>query len=470
MFEHISPEEAKVDSRGIIRFLDDMREKRLHMHALMILRHGKVITEASFAPWSKDSKHILFSLSKSFTSTAVGFAVQDGLIKTSDRLIDFFPELLSNPPCENMRKITVKHMLTMNTGHKVEATRQDDCWEQAFLHSYIEYEPGTHFMYNTFATYMLSAIVQKVTGRKLLDYLREKLFEPLEMSDDIWTEESPTGIATGGYGLNVRVEDIAKLGQFYLQEGKWNGKQLLGPEWIRDARTPWSDNSPTGGDSDWGMGYGYQFWMCKPDNVFRGDGAFGQYCVVCPDQDMVIAINSGVKDMGAVLNSIWENILPAVDREADPSADLSARLKDTATPAMWEDDPEDVAAPAPDKAWLGKYRLSKDNIFGADTLEVNENSVCLIIGGSRNEIPLCKDAWQSTRFEIGEGYTARYSSRPAVRAARTDNELLIHICYTGTPFEDTLRIRFADHGIEINGNRNVGFGNAGGYEIIGYRL
>ena len=239
MFEYCKPEEAGVDSRGIVRFLDEMKEKHLHMHNVMMLRHGKVIVDTSFEPWSRDRKHMLFSLSKSFTSTAVGFAAQDGLLKTDDRLIDFFPELLTNEPCENMRKMTVKHLLTMNTGHDVEPQHIEDNWERYFLRTYIAYEPGTHFLYNTYGTYMLAAIVQKVTGKKLVDYLREKLFDPLEMSKDIWTEESPTGIATGGYGLNVRVEDIAKLGQFYLQKGKWNGKQLLNEEWIRDAQTPW---------------------------------------------------------------------------------------------------------------------------------------------------------------------------------------------------------------------------------------
>ena len=223
MFVRTTPEEAGVRSEGVLRFLDEMKEKHLHMHDMMMLRHGKVFYEASFAPWSQKNLHMLFSLSKSFTSTAVGFAVQDGLLSLTDKLVDFFPEHLPAGPCENMRKITVKHLLTMNTGHETEPWHTSDCWEKEFLRSYVEHEPGTHFLYNTFGTYMLSAIVQKVTGKKLLDYLREKLMDPLGMSPDIWTEESPSGVATGGYGLNVRVEDIAKLGQFYLQRGKWEG-------------------------------------------------------------------------------------------------------------------------------------------------------------------------------------------------------------------------------------------------------
>ncbi|MBQ3815750.1 MAG: beta-lactamase family protein, partial [Clostridia bacterium] len=156
MFAYTTPEKAGVRSEGIIRFLDDMKAKRLHMHAMMILRHGEVIAEASFAPWSGDNLHMLFSLSKSFTSTAVGFAVQDGLLRVTDRLVDFFPDLLPAQPCENMQKMTLKHLLTMNTGHGEEPRWSGENWEKVFLRSYVEYEPGTHFLYNTFATYMLA--------------------------------------------------------------------------------------------------------------------------------------------------------------------------------------------------------------------------------------------------------------------------------------------------------------------------
>ena len=225
MLENCRPEDVQVDSQGIIQFLDDMKTRKLHIHKLMILRHGKVLVKTAFDPWSTEDLHMLFSLSKSFTSTAVGFAVQEGLLSVSDRLIDFFPELLTNTPCENMQKLTVKHLLTMNTGHDAEPRYSGDNWESIFIRSYIVEEPGTHFLYNTSGTFMLSAIVQKVTGKKTLDYLKEKLFTPLGMSMDAWAEESPSGVFTGGVGLNVRIEDIAKLGQFYLQKGKWNGKQ-----------------------------------------------------------------------------------------------------------------------------------------------------------------------------------------------------------------------------------------------------
>ena len=466
MFEYCSPEDVNVSSAGIVRFLDEMKQKRLHMHAMMILRHGKVLFESSFEPWSKDNRHMLFSLSKSFTSTAVGFAVQDGLLKTTDRLVDFFPELLTNAPCENMRKVTVKNLLTMNTGHKVEPRHLTDEWEKEFVRSYVDFEPGTHFMYNTYGTFMLSAIVQKATGRKLTEYLKEKLFVPLGMSPDIWTEESPSGVATGGYGLNVRVSDIAKLGQFYLQKGRWNGVQLLNEQWISDAQTPWSDNSPSGGNGDWGQGYGYQFWMCRPEGVFRGDGAFGQYCIVCPKQDMVIAINSGVRDMGAVMQSVWDNILPAVDAPAGDGEQLIV----TKTNAFWEDEGLEASDPVLKAEWSGEYRLAKNEYLMLDGVRADGQRLFFSLGGLKTEIPLCRDVWQHADLSGGEEENAQnLFSKIAVRAARSEGKLLLHVCHTRTPFETLLTLTFLPHGLSITGRRNVG-PEGESAEVIGYKL
>ena len=461
MFERSTPAAEGVNCRGIIRFLDEMKEKRLHMHDMMILRHGKIIMESDFAPWSGQNLHMLFSLSKSFTSTAVGFAVQDGLMKLTDRPVDYFSEKLPARPCENMEKITVRDLLTMNTGHQTEPRHMTADYEKDFLESYVAHTPGSHFLYNTFGTYMLSAMLQKATGRKTLDYLREKFLDPLDMSPDIWTEESPSGVATGGYGMNVRVTDIAKMGQFYLQKGRWDGKQLLNEAWIQDAQTPWSDNSWTREDKtdDWAQGYGYQFWMCRPEHVFRGDGAFGQYCVVMPDQDMVIAINSGVDDMGAVLDSIWSNILPCVEDGPLAKADgaLEARLKDTVTPACWEEDGSAVSAPVPEEDWLGTYALQPDNPLGFDEMEVAADRIVFRSGEGETVYPLSLDEWLSA----GHG-------DEAIRAARDEAGLILHNCMILTPFETVLKLSFTAHGTEIRGRRNVGFGG-GEFRLIGTR-
>ena len=470
MFLRTQPEALGVDSRGIVRFLDEMKQKGLHLHSMMMLRHGKVIMEADSSPWSKQDLHMLFSLSKSFTSSAVGFAVQDGLLQLTDRLIDFFPDYLPAAPCENMQRLQIRHLLTMNTGHHTEPRHFSDQWEADFLQSYIPHEPGTHFLYNTYGSFLLSAVVQKVTGKKLLAYLREKLLDPLEMSSDIWTEESPSGVATGGYGMNVRLEDIAKFGQLYLQRGEWEGRQLLSRQWVQDAQTAWSDNSdPNGGPaSDWGSGYGYQFWMCKPDHVYRGDGAFGQFCVILPDQDMVIAINSGVNDMGAVLNGLWTHILPCVDVPCEPSGLLAERLKDTETAAHWEENDLAVTPPLLDAAWFGRYEFQAENPFGVQSLCVNGQSLQILTQEGQYDVPLCMDHWVPAVY-TSEAVLHNNWSRVSARAAMHEGDLLLHLCLLGTPFEDVLRIHFTRHGLQLQWQRNVGFGDQNSFRLIGCR-
>ena len=180
----------------------------------------------------------------------------------------------------------------------------------------VEREPGSLFVYNTAATYMLSAILQKLTGQTLLDYLTPRLFDPLGIVGATW-ETCPRGISTGGFGLNIKTEDIAKFGQLYLQQGAWNGQQLLSPEWIDEATRKHIDNDNVA--VEWRQGYGYQFWRCR-HNAYRGDGAFGQFCIVLPEKDLVVAITSGTNDMQGVMDGIWEIILPALAGEALPES------------------------------------------------------------------------------------------------------------------------------------------------------
>ena len=172
-FKEMSPESQGVDSGGIIKFLEETDRRGLELHRLMIIRHGYCLVKGTWEPYGEDDLHPVYSFTKSLTSTAIGFAVREGILSLEDHLIDFFPELLTCEPCDNMRKVTVRHLLTMNTGHDEEPRLDGDSWERIFVRSYIAHEPGTHFVYNTAGTYMLSAIVQKATGRNTLDYLKE---------------------------------------------------------------------------------------------------------------------------------------------------------------------------------------------------------------------------------------------------------------------------------------------------------
>ncbi|WP_353717775.1 serine hydrolase [Dyadobacter sp. 676] len=200
---------------------------------------------------------------------------------------------------------------------------------KAFLAQPVEHEPGTFFVYNSGATYMLSAIIQKITGQTLLEYLKPRLFQPLAIDDMDW-EVDPKGINTGGWGLRVKTEDIAKFGQLYLQKGEYNGKRILPAAWVEEATRSHimsKGNNRKPEDDDWQQGYGYQFWRCR-NGAYRGDGAFGQYCIVMPKEDMVVAITSETGDMQAILNHVWNHILPTVKATGVPAdKDMQAQMQ-----------------------------------------------------------------------------------------------------------------------------------------------
>jgi len=226
----------------------------------------------------------------------------------------------------NLEAMRISDLLRMNTGHTVEPSFwniQSDNWVEAFLAHKVDYKPGTHFKYNSMATYMCSAILQKVTGMTMVDYLTPRLFEPLGIQKPTW-ESDPKGINVGGWGLSVRTEDISKLGQLYLQKGMWEGKQLLSEAWVEAATSNQTSNG-SNPESDWDQGYGYQFWQCR-HNAYRGDGAFGQYCLVMPEQDAVIAITAGSDDLQGILDVVWEYLLPAMNEESLPPDEAGLEL------------------------------------------------------------------------------------------------------------------------------------------------
>ncbi len=288
-----TPESQGVSSAAIRSFVEAANEQVKSMHSVMLVRHGKVVAEGWWAPEAANKPHILWSLSKSFTSTAVGLAVAEGKLNIDDKVLKFFPEDAPADPSENLKAMRVRDLLTMSAGHAAEPWWSgDDVWTMRFLAEPVVHEPGSHFRYNTPATYMQSAIVQKVTGQTVVDYLTPRLFEPLGIDKPTW-DKSPQGISIGGYGLYLKTEDIAKFGQLYLQKGQWNGKQLIPADWVALATSKQveNDKAPSAGNPDWRQGYGFQFWQCR-HGAFRGDGKDGQFCIVLPKQDAVIAITA----------------------------------------------------------------------------------------------------------------------------------------------------------------------------------
>ena len=337
-----TPESVGLDSTAIANTITQLDEQFTRVDAVMILRDGKAVAEAWREPNGPTIPHALYSLSKSFCSTAVGFAVAEGKLSLDQKIVEFFPDELPENPDPRLKDVTVQHLLTMSGGNASDPgppelvgtdyglpPRLSDAkptWVQQFLARKIEFEPGTHFVYNTTGTYMCSAIVQKVVGEKIVDYLTPRLFEPLHIDKPYW-EESPQGVNKGGTGLFLKTEDIAKFGRLYLQKGKWNGEQILPEAWVDDA-TAWHVSNGDDPNSDWAQGYGYQFWRCRY-NAFRGDGMYSQFCLVMPEQNIVCAVNSDSNNYQGVLNVLFDNLIPAAkDAPLPENPEALANLKE----------------------------------------------------------------------------------------------------------------------------------------------
>ena len=397
-----TPEAQGIDSTNINAFLDAIAKSKHEFHSMMLVRHGQVVAEGWWSPYREELKHTMYSMSKSFTSTAVGFAVNEGKLKTSDRVISFYPEYAPATVSDYLAKMTVKDLLTMSVGHGVDPTgqsiRDEANWIKTFLAFPIQNEPGSTFLYNSMATYMCSAIVQKVTGQKIIDYLRPRLFEPLGIEGADW-EEDMLGINTGGWGLRVRTEDMAKFGQLYLQKGKWNGKQIIPVAWVEEATTfkiqqP-SPAKPTRPNekNDWLQGYCYQFWRCQ-HNAYRGDGAYGQYTIVMPDQDAVLAITSETPDMQGILDLVWEHLLPAMKAQALPANAASASALKQRMAALALLPPKGNIKPSEAVKVSGKAFAIE-----ANSMNVQQISLAYREGGTYQF--MLKDATGAHKVEVG---------------------------------------------------------------------
>ena len=366
------PAAQGVASQGLLEFLEAIEASGQSLHSLMVVRHGQVVAEGWWAPYAPELRHTLYSLSKSFTSTAVGLAADAGLLTLDDKVVSFFPDDLPASVSDNLAAMRVKDLLMMGSGHAKEALfgagllppEQD--WVKAILAQPVEFAPGTHFVYNNACSYLLSAIVQKVSGQTELDFLGSKLFEPLGIQGADW-EIGSRGVNTGGWGLRVKTEDIAKLGQLYLQKGIWNGKRLLSEDWIDQATKLQIRNAKEGDAgaamSDWGQGYGYQFWRSRHGG-FRGDGAFGQFCLVLPKQDAVIAITGEYGDMQAVLNAVWKHLLPALEggKESSDSAGTQAQLAKKLASLALPLPAGETASPIADRAATQTFEVAANKL------------------------------------------------------------------------------------------------------------
>ena len=325
-FVRATPESQRISSdlfAALLRELD--ASKDTEMHHFMALRHGKVICECNFAPYPKGMWHITHSMCKSITGMAIGMLIEEGKLKLDENIYDIFPDHINAFSKIFRPVITVENLLTMTSGVTFNESGivSGNDWLGSFLNASVNGKPGTEFQYNSLNTYVLSAIVTKRTGETLTEYLTPRLFGPLGITKYYW-ETCPKGITKGGWGLFLCAEDMAKLGQLYLQRGKWNGQQLVSEYWIEIST---ARHLKTQNDT---YGYGYQLWMEQRPGSFEYNGMLGQNVIIYPDMDMVLVTNAGNKEMfqDCIMLNIIRKYFPVNYHPADvlPENPLSYSL------------------------------------------------------------------------------------------------------------------------------------------------
>ena len=445
------PEAEGISSTALRKFAEALRGLD-SVHSVMVMRHGRVVAEGWKKPYGPETPHMLLSLSKSFTSCAVGFACAEEKLSLDARLVDLFRDKLPecyDPKFETMR---IRHLLSMTSGHD-HCTMADmqhaPDWERAFFRTTPVYEPGTHFCYNSGASYMLSAAVVRATKESLCDYLRPRLFEPLGIAPRLW-ELSPQGIETGGWGFNLTTEEIASFAQCLLDGGRRDGRQVIPAEYLAQATSIQSDNSMND-QPDWKVGYGFQFWRCR-HNAFRGDGAFGQYAIAMPEQGIAIAITSGLRNMQQILDLVWDFVLPAAQNSALPPAaeEESALRQELAAWAM------PVLTSAGAELPRRIYHLE------ANDLQFKELSFASL--GDHVELSLDGETLRAGfGFQADNLLTWREAlpRRVAASVRRiSDREFELLACCYETPFQWHIQLEFGDDTVTLVRRANVCFRTA----------
>lgn len=424
-------------------FLDAAERHIDALHGMVLLRHGEVVAEGYWHPYRAETPHRLFSLSKSFTATAVGFAAAEGLLSPDDPVRRFFGG-------RGHPRMLVRHLLTMTTGHVTDTapriTTGTD-WAGAFLDLPVEREPGTHFLYNSGATYVLGAIVQRLTGLRLVDYLRPRLFDPLGFGPVTW-ERCPMGHDVGGWGMSARTAEIARFGQLYLR----GGQGVLPDGWAAEATRRQVDNADAAENPDWRQGYGYQFWRCR-HGAYRGDGAFGQFCLVMPEQDAVLALSAGTDDMQGVLDLVWEHLLHDA---APPDPATARRLAALSLPAL-ANPPGNVSGTfvvaAPRRSRPADWRPSHERpptIRAIGFAPGPAGCTVTIEDETGTHEHVCADgAWH------GDGVIA------STGAWTGPDRFTFRVAYVDGPFVRTYACRFAGDAVTITVRDNVSFGPTG---------
>ncbi|WP_327046440.1 beta-lactamase family protein [Microbispora sp. NBC_01189] len=329
-----APAAAGVSSRAVAALLDRLEARSVECHSIMVVRHGHVVAEGWWAPYSAGRPHLLYSLTKSFTSVAVGLAIADGLLSLDDRVVDVLPGHVPAGISAQGRRLTIHHLLSMTTGHRADSLTR--AWElepgdlvKGFLRVPFPEAEGARHAYDNPTTFVLARMVERVTGRGLPELLDERLFEPMGVDHAEW-DRVASGAAFGFHGLHLTTEAVAAFGELLLRGGLWGDRRLVPREWVELATRRHIGTLPSedgSGDADYLCGYGYQFWVSR--HGYHGDGSFGQQCVVVPSHDLVVAVTGAHTQAQTVLDAIWQCLLPGMDDAASRRDDeiLADRLR-----------------------------------------------------------------------------------------------------------------------------------------------
>lgn len=463
-----SPEAQGVPSRAIRGVLAALAAGGQELHSLMLLRHGHVIAEGWWAPFSPALRHELFSVSKSFTATGVGIAIHEGLLGLDDRVVDLLPDDAPAEMSDNLAALRVRHLLAMNTGHAEDTLgalhSPERNWARAVLRRPVANAPGGAFLYNTGATYLLSAILQRLTGQRLLDYLTPRLLEPLGIEGATW-ERCPRGIDVGGWGLAITTEDLAKFGQLFLQRGRWNGVQLVPASWVDAVHERQVSNGDPNEADDWTQGYGYQFWLCQ-HGAYRADGAFGQLAIIMPEQDAVLALTGALSDTAAVVSAVWDHLLAGLSTSGplpeDPAgrAELGAVLAGLAIahPAGAAVSPTAASVSgrdydlAPNIAHLEGIRVE----FAPDHAELTLRDET-----GEHRIDCGLGAWVAGTAAVPEAGSFRRTRRAAVAASGAwadESTFVARLQVYETPIALLVELAFSGDQVTVRLSQNVSFG------------
>lgn len=403
-----TPESQGIPSAAILALLRRWKAHDCEPHSVMVVRHGQVVAEGWWAPYRREGIQLLYSVSKTFLAIAAALAEDEGLLERSERLVDVFPEAaaVAGPRAS---LLTIEDCLRMSTGHHEDTLdtvdgflRSGDEAATLFLATEPQEDPGSWFLYHNGASRVLALAVQRRTGQRLLHYLRPRLLEPLGIGAASW--RSTSGSDLGFSGLHTTTEALARLGLLLLHDGVWEGTRLLPHWWVGTATAALADTSHHPGTADWLLGYGHQMWRSRHDG-FRADGAYGQFALVHPGQDLVVAVTACTDDAQPLLDAVWEELIPALGdapRPADPDAlgGLAQALEAAALPTVTT-----TAAPTSPGPWVFTHESTPEHplLTRVEVRPSDDGWLLLVDDGGREEVACGDGRWPDA---VGAPYVA----------------------------------------------------------------